>query len=162
VIWLQNHLDGLSVGWTQTTGTVWQLFGLKIIGTIFSNLFSVGFLVQPQNQGGGEFFGSGLKTDGYGLVIWSSKLSRWFLNLGLKIKQASVCWCTWKEVWLGFSSLSSRLTEAWRQVVRVALSRRLRWSHVEDRRIDVTGCVRPCYLCFTVFVLLVTMCIVVI
>jgi hypothetical protein len=87
------------------------LFGLKIIGTIFSNLVSkpvamfspglalksvVGFLVQPQNQGGGEFPGSGLKTDGYGLVIWSSKLSRWFLNLGLKIKQASVCWLRYK------------------------------------------------------------------
>jgi hypothetical protein len=34
----------------------------------------VGFLVEPQNQGGGEFPGLGLKTDSSGLVIWASKL----------------------------------------------------------------------------------------
>jgi hypothetical protein len=32
-----------------------------------------GFLVEPQNQGGGEFFGLCLKTGSYGLVIWTSK-----------------------------------------------------------------------------------------
>jgi hypothetical protein len=33
----------------------------------------VGFLVEPQNQGGGGFPGLGLKTDDNGLVIWASK-----------------------------------------------------------------------------------------
>jgi hypothetical protein len=32
--------------------------------------------------------------------------------------------------------------------------RRLRRSQVEDGRVDVTGCVRPCYPCFAVFFLL--------
>jgi hypothetical protein len=51
----------------------------------------VGFLVEPQNQGGGGFPGLGLKTGNSGLVIWASKSPRRFLGLGLKIKQASVC-----------------------------------------------------------------------
>jgi hypothetical protein len=33
----------------------------------------VGFLVEPQSQGGGGFSGVGLKTSGSGLVIWTSK-----------------------------------------------------------------------------------------
>jgi hypothetical protein len=36
----------------------------------------VGFLVEPQNQGGGGFPGLGLKTGSSGLVIWSSKSPR--------------------------------------------------------------------------------------
>jgi hypothetical protein len=44
----------------------------------------VGFLVEPQNQGGGGFFSLGLKTDSSGLVIWASKSPRRFLGLGLK------------------------------------------------------------------------------
>jgi hypothetical protein len=34
---------------------------------------SAGFLVEPQNQGGGGFSGLGLKTDSSDLVIWASK-----------------------------------------------------------------------------------------
>jgi hypothetical protein len=34
----------------------------------------VGFLVEPQNQGGGGFPSLGLKTGSFGLVIWASKL----------------------------------------------------------------------------------------
>jgi hypothetical protein len=34
---------------------------------------TAGFLVEPQNQGGGGFSGLGLKTDRSGLVIWTSK-----------------------------------------------------------------------------------------
>jgi hypothetical protein len=75
---------------------------------------SAGFLVEPQNQGGGRFPGLGLKTGNSGLVIWASKsprrfpglglktgsstlviwaskLPRRFLGLGLKTKWASVC-----------------------------------------------------------------------
>jgi hypothetical protein len=33
----------------------------------------VGFLVEPQNQGGGGFPSLGLKTGSYGLVIYASK-----------------------------------------------------------------------------------------
>jgi hypothetical protein len=88
---------------------------------------AVGFLVEPQNQGGGGFSGLGLKTDSSGLVICASNLPRWFLGLGVKPKQALVCrlchktdrgrsaWDTrrdlgaclvWKQVWLGFPSLA--------------------------------------------------------
>jgi hypothetical protein len=88
---------------------------------------SAGFLVEPQNQGGGEFPGLGLKTGSSGLVIWASKSPRRFLGLGLKIKWASVCrlrhktdggrsvrdtrqdlaaCLASKQVWLGFPSLA--------------------------------------------------------
>jgi hypothetical protein len=46
----------------------------------------VGFLVEPQNQGGGGFPNLGLKTDSSGLVIWVSKSPRRFLGLRLKTK----------------------------------------------------------------------------
>jgi hypothetical protein len=52
---------------------------------------SAGFLVEPQNQGGGGFPGLGLKTGRSGLVIWASKSPRRFLGLGLKTKWALVC-----------------------------------------------------------------------
>jgi hypothetical protein len=52
---------------------------------------SAGFLVEPQNQGGGGFPGLGLKTDSSDLVIWASKSPRRFLGLCLKTKWASVC-----------------------------------------------------------------------
>jgi hypothetical protein len=50
----------------------------------------VGFLVEPQNQGGGGFSDLGLKTGRSGLVIWASKSPRRFLGLWLKTKQALV------------------------------------------------------------------------
>jgi hypothetical protein len=37
---------------------------------------TVGFLVEPQNQGGGGFSGLDLKTSSSGLVIWFSKSPR--------------------------------------------------------------------------------------
>jgi hypothetical protein len=88
------------------TGTVCQCFDLKTTGTVFSGLTSKlavtvspglalkpveGFLVEPQNQGGGEFSGLGLKTRSYGLVIWASKSLRRYLGLALKTKQTLVC-----------------------------------------------------------------------
>jgi hypothetical protein len=51
----------------------------------------VGFLVEPQNQGGGGFPGLSLKTGSSGLVICASKSPQQFLDLGLKTKRASVC-----------------------------------------------------------------------
>jgi hypothetical protein len=66
----------------------------KLVATISPSLTSkpaVGFFVEPQNQGGGEFPGLGLKTGSFGLVIYASKSPRRFLGLSLKTKRASVC-----------------------------------------------------------------------
>jgi hypothetical protein len=118
--------------------TVFSGLTSKLVTTVFSSLASKlvamvspslaskpadGFLVEPQNQGGGGFPSLGLKTGIFGLVIWSSKSPRWFLGFDIKTKQASVyrlrhktnggrlAWdthrdllaCfTWKQVWLGF------------------------------------------------------------
>jgi hypothetical protein len=86
--------------------TVFAGLASKPVATVFSSLTSklvaivspglasklvVGFLVEPQNQGGGVFPDLGLKTGSSGLVIWTSKSPRRFLDLGLKIKHASVC-----------------------------------------------------------------------
>jgi hypothetical protein len=61
---------------------------------------------------------------------------------------------TWKKVGLGFPSLASRLTEARWRVVHVTPSWILRQSQVEDGWVDAMGCVRPCYVCFAIFILL--------
>jgi hypothetical protein len=78
----------------KTTRTVFASLASKLVATVSPGLTSkpvVGILVEPQNQGGGGFPGLGLKTGSSGLVIWASKSPRWFLDLGLKTKQASVC-----------------------------------------------------------------------
>jgi hypothetical protein len=126
----------------KTTRTVFTGLASKAVATVFCSLASklvatvspgltlkpaLGFLVEPQNQGGGGFSGLDLKTGSSGLVIWGSKSPRRFLGLCLKTKQASVCrlrhkidgetstWDThrdlvsclvWKQVWLGFSNLA--------------------------------------------------------
>jgi hypothetical protein len=81
----------LKTTWTISSGlaskpvvTVFAGLTSKPVVTVFSNLASklvvtvspglaskpmVGFLVEPQNQGGGGFLGLGLKTDSSGLVI---------------------------------------------------------------------------------------------
>jgi hypothetical protein len=74
--------------------TVFSNLTSKLVATISPGLASkpaVGFLVEPQNQGGGGFSGLGLKIGSFGLVIWALKSLRWFLALGLKTKQTSVC-----------------------------------------------------------------------
>jgi hypothetical protein len=73
--------------------TVFSSLTSKLVATISPGLASklaVGFLVEPQNQGGGGFPGLGLKTDSSDLVIWASKSPRWFLGLGLKTKRTLV------------------------------------------------------------------------
>jgi hypothetical protein len=72
------------------------LFSLasKLVATVSPGLASkpvVGFLVEPQNQGGGGLSGLILKTGSSSLMIWASKSPRWFLNLGLKTRWAWVC-----------------------------------------------------------------------
>jgi hypothetical protein len=102
----------------------------KLVVTVSPGLASklaVGFMVEPQNQGGGGFPSLGLKTGSFGLVIWASKSPRRFLGLGLRTKRTSVCRLrhktdggrlardmhrdqaacfVWKQVWLGFLSLA--------------------------------------------------------
>jgi hypothetical protein len=56
--------------------TVFSSLASKLVATVSPGLASkpvVGFLVEPQNQGGGGFPGLGLKTGSSGLVIWASK-----------------------------------------------------------------------------------------
>jgi hypothetical protein len=68
---------------------VFSSFASKLVVTVSPGLASkpvVGFLIEPQNQGGGGFSGLGLKTNSFDLVIWTSKSPRRFLSLGIKIK----------------------------------------------------------------------------
>jgi hypothetical protein len=56
--------------------TVFSSLASKLVATVSSGLVSksaVGFLVEPQNQGGRWFTGLSLKTGSSGLVIWASK-----------------------------------------------------------------------------------------
>jgi hypothetical protein len=68
--------------------TVFTGLASKLVATVFSSLASklvamvspglasnpaVGFLVEPQNQGGGGFLSLGLKAGSSGLVICASK-----------------------------------------------------------------------------------------
>jgi hypothetical protein len=56
--------------------TVFSSLASKLMATVSPGLTSklaVGFLVEPQNQGGGEFPSLSLKTDSFGLVICASK-----------------------------------------------------------------------------------------
>jgi hypothetical protein len=74
--------------------TVFSSLASKLVVTVCPDLapkLVVGFLVEPQNQGGGGFPDLGLKIGSSGLVIWASKSQRRFLGLGLKTKQAWVC-----------------------------------------------------------------------
>jgi hypothetical protein len=131
-------------------------------------------LVWPQNRWL-RFPDLGLKTDNSGLVIWASKSPRRFLGLGLKTKRVSICQLhhktdggrsardtrqdlvaclTWKQAWLGFLSMTSRLTKARRWVVHVASSWRLRRVKAEDGWVDAMGCVGPFYPNFAIFLVL--------
>jgi hypothetical protein len=61
---------------SKPVATVFSSLASKLEATVSPGLASkpvVGFLVEPQNQGGGGFPGLGLKTGSFGLVIWASK-----------------------------------------------------------------------------------------
>jgi hypothetical protein len=61
---------------SKPVATVFSSLTSKLVVTVSPGLASklvVGFLVEPQNQGGGGFPGLGLKTGSSGLVIWASK-----------------------------------------------------------------------------------------
>jgi hypothetical protein len=73
--------------------TVFSTLTSKLVTTVSPGLASksvVDFLFEPQNQGGGGFPGLDLKTGSSSLMIWTLKLPRWFLGLGLKTKQTLV------------------------------------------------------------------------
>jgi hypothetical protein len=69
---------------SKPVATIFSSLTSKLVATISSDLASksaVGFLVEPQNQGGGGFSGLGIKTDSSGLVIWGLKITTtvsWF------------------------------------------------------------------------------------
>jgi hypothetical protein len=69
---------------SKPNATVSSGLASKPAATTSSGLASkpaVGFLVEPQNQGGGGFPGLGLKTGNFGLVIWGLKITAtvsWF------------------------------------------------------------------------------------
>jgi hypothetical protein len=61
---------------SKPAATVFSNLASKLVVTVSLSLASkptVGFLVEPQNQGGGGFSGLCLKTDSSSLVIWVSK-----------------------------------------------------------------------------------------
>jgi hypothetical protein len=61
---------------SKPVATVFSNLASKLVATVSPGLASkpvVGFLVEPQNQGGVGFFGLGLKIGRSGLLIWTSK-----------------------------------------------------------------------------------------
>jgi hypothetical protein len=67
--------------------TIFSNLASKLVATVSPGLASkpsLGFLVEPQNQGGAGFPGLALTTGSSGLVIWASKSPRRFLGLDLK------------------------------------------------------------------------------
>jgi hypothetical protein len=57
---------------SKPVATVFSSLTSKLVATVSPSLASklvVGFLVEPQNQGGGGFPSLGLKTGSFGLVI---------------------------------------------------------------------------------------------
>jgi hypothetical protein len=69
---LKTMVDGCEWFGLKTTRTVFSSLTLKLVATVSPGLASklaVGFLVEPQNQGGRGFPDLGLKTGSFGLVI---------------------------------------------------------------------------------------------
>jgi hypothetical protein len=61
---------------SKPAATVFSSLTSKLVAMVSPGLVTkpaVGFLVEPQNQGGAGFPSLGLKTDSFGLVIWASK-----------------------------------------------------------------------------------------
>jgi hypothetical protein len=63
---------------SKPVATIFSSLASKLVATVSPGLASkpvMGFLVEPQNQGGGGFPHLGLKTGNFGLMIWASKSS---------------------------------------------------------------------------------------
>jgi hypothetical protein len=93
-VWPQNLLRRFSLVLTsKLVVMVFSSLASKLVATVSPGLALkpvIGFLVEPQNQGGVGFSGLGLKIGSSDLVIWASKSPRRFLGLDLKTKWASV------------------------------------------------------------------------
>jgi hypothetical protein len=96
--------------------TVFTSLASKLVVTVFSGLTAkpiVGFLVEPQNQGGGGFLGLGLKTGSYvfdDLGIKITAMVPWFglqnqADFGLSVAPQN----RRREVGAGYASRSSSL-----------------------------------------------------
>jgi hypothetical protein len=87
---------------------------------------SAGFLVEPQNQGGGGFPGLALKTGSSGLVIWGLKITAtvsWFwsqnqVGFGLSVTPQN----RRREIGVGHASKSSSLLGVEASLARVSQS----------------------------------------
>jgi hypothetical protein len=101
----------------------------KLVATVFLGLASkpvVGFLVEPQNQGGGGFPGLGLKTGSYGFGDLGLKITvtvSWFgpqnqVGFGLSVAPQN----RRREVGAGHASRSSSLLSMEASLVRVSQS----------------------------------------
>jgi hypothetical protein len=124
---------------TKTTRTVFAGLASKPEATVFSSLASklvatvspglaskpaVGFLVEPQNHGGGGFPGLGLKIGSSGLVIWASKITTMVscfgpqnqADFGLLVAMQN----QWREVGAGHVSRSSALLGVEASLARVS------------------------------------------
>jgi hypothetical protein len=112
---------------SKPVATVFSSLASKLVATVSPDLASkpvVGFLVEPQNQGGGGFFGLGLKTDSYG-----------FGDLGLKIT-ATVSWFR-PQNYAGFS-LSVAPQNQWREIGVGHASRFSGLLHMETSLVRVS------------------------
>jgi hypothetical protein len=92
--------------------TVFASLASKLVAAVFPGLASklvVGFLVEPQNQGGGGFFGLGLKTGSSDLVIWHQNHRDDFLIWASK---SSMLW---------FIGCATKSTEGGRRMTHVKI-----------------------------------------
>jgi hypothetical protein len=89
---------------SKPAATVFASLASKLVATVFPGLASkpvVGFLVEPQNQGGGGFSGLGLKIGSSGFVIGASKSPRRFLIWASKPGELRFVGCATKPTEVG-------------------------------------------------------------
>jgi hypothetical protein len=101
----------------------------KLVAIVSPSLTSkpvVGFLVEPQNQGGGVFSGSGLKTASYGFGDLGIKITAtvfWFGSQNQAVFGLSVApQNRWREVGAGHALRSSSLLGMKTSLARVSQS----------------------------------------
>jgi hypothetical protein len=101
---------------SKSVATIFAGLASKSVATVSSGLALkpvVGFLLEPQNQGGGGFFGLDLKTGSYGFGDLGLKITvtiSWFgpkkqADFGLSVAPQN----RWREVDAGHTSRSSGL-----------------------------------------------------
>jgi hypothetical protein len=114
---------------SKPVATVFASLASKLVVTISPHLASkpvVGFLVEPQNQGGGGFSGLGLKISSYGFGDLGLKISAtvsWFgpqnhAGFGLSVAPQN----RWREVGARHASRSNSLLGVEASLARVSQS----------------------------------------